>query len=149
LEYSELFIFDGNKVFPIKEGMRTAIAVGNMDNDNYLDLIVGNYAGGLAFYKGVTPPDKSLTVAITDVVQEKSSLQIFPNPTREKLHVKSYELEVERIDIYDVMGRFLQSKIVNLQSQIMLDVSEFPAGFYIIKVVLKDGTPLVNKFVKN
>ena len=57
----------------------------------------------------------------------------------------NYELREDTdIQIYDVVGKLLQSKIVNLQSEIVLDISHLASGLYFLKV---DNA--VVKIVKN
>ena len=50
------FTLKDSMLLYINEGSRSAVAVGNLNNDSYPDMIVGNYSGGLSFFKGVTPP---------------------------------------------------------------------------------------------
>ncbi len=148
LELDELFfVVDNNKIFPIKEGIRTAVTVGDIDNDGYPDLIVGNYAGGIAFYKGVQPPDKS--VRITDIVSVASPMQIFPNPVNDIIHFKITSFTgVKHVYIYDMLGRCKLQKTVDNEVSGELDVSAFAGGFYVVRFVLEDGTFLVKKFIK-
>jgi len=54
----------------------------------------------------------------------EASLRVYPNPTTWKITVESDKVhKVESIEIYDVVGNLLQSKIVNLQSTIEIDIS--------------------------
>jgi hypothetical protein len=84
-------------------------------------------------------------------------LRVYPNPTNGQLRISlpnpsetSASLSsqggantAEDIQIFDVVGRLLQSKIVNLQSEIVLDISHLANGLYF----LKTGNRVV-KFVK-
>ena len=61
-------------------------------------------------------------------------LQVYPNPANGQLRIINYELREENIQIYDVVGRLLQSTIVNLQSEITIDISHLANGMYYLKV---------------
>jgi hypothetical protein len=83
------------------------------------------------------------------------SLRVFPNPTRGKL-VVSTEYRVESIEIFDVMGRKVQSLMFNVQSSdpefnselnfksekfpsfggagVVINISHLPAGIYFIRI---------------
>ena len=78
-------------------------------------------------------------------------LVVYPNPTTGKITIESdkvykvegdkvYKVEsdkvykVKSVEIYDVIGNLLQSKIVNLQSEIEIDISGLSAGLYFLKV---------------
>ena len=63
------------------------------------------------------------------------SLRVYPNPTTNQLRITNYELwEDTDIQIYDIVGKLLQSKIVNLQSEIILDISHLANGMYFLKI---------------
>jgi hypothetical protein len=147
LDVNELFFVDNNKAFAIKEGIRTAIAVADIDNDGYWDMIVGNYAGGIAFYKGITPPDRSIT-KINNILAE-SLVQIFPNPTNNLLNFNiSSSNRVTSVQIYDILGRCTLQKTFNNEISGVLDVSSLSNGFYIIKFIMENGTFECKKIVK-
>ena len=72
------------------------------------------------------------------------ALKIYPNPVKEQLTVKNEQLsEGSVIEIYDAAGKLQKSKIVNLQSAIVIDVSHLSSGIYFLKA--GDNTV---KFVK-
>jgi len=119
VEMADLFFMQNARPYPVREGMRTAINLSDVDNDGYLDMIVGNYAGGLSFYKGITPPDKTVSIP-QNKVQMDNAILIYPNPTKGQLTIslpnpsKGGTYEIENVEIYDVFGR-KQEIIVNCQ----------------------------------
>ena len=74
-------------------------------------------------------------------------INIYPNPTTGELTITNYELKIMNVDVYDVYGRKLQSKIVNLQSEIVINISHLPAGVYFVKIRTEAGE-VVRKVVK-
>ena len=76
---------------------------------------------------------------------KSNEIHVYPNPTSNQLRITNCELrENADIQIFDIVGRLLQSKIVNLQSEIVLDISHLSAGLYFLKI---DNT--VVKIIKN
>lgn len=65
----------------------------------------------------------------------ENELKIFPNPVTEKLFVISYTL-YDLVEIYDALGNliFREHLKVNLQKQITIDISDFSAGIYFIRM---------------
>jgi len=80
------------------------------------------------------------TIGIGEVGTERAtSLRVYPNPTTGKFTI--YDLRFDdlqfddlQFDIYDVVGNLLQSKIVNLKSEMEIDISGLSAGLYFLKV---------------
>ena len=60
----------------IREGWRSAIALGNLNNDTLTDMLVGNYSGGLNLFFG--KPEKIF--GIVHPVSAYSQLLVSPNP---------------------------------------------------------------------
>ena len=76
-----------------------------------------------------------------------AKIKVYPNPTSGQLTFESGDLVIERIEIYDVVGR----KIVNCQLSIInsIDVSHLSNGMYFYKI-LTDGQQIVHgRFTKN
>ena len=72
---------------------------------------------------------------INEFTNDDFRFTIYPNPTSGQLRIMNYELREDAdIQIYDVVGKLLQSKIVNLQSEITLDVSHLANGMYYLKI---------------
>ncbi|MCX6233929.1 MAG: FG-GAP-like repeat-containing protein [Bacteroidetes bacterium] len=123
----------------ISEGYRTGVTIFNYNSDQYPDMIIGNWAGGVALYKGVTPSpadmeEKTGTAAIT--------MKVFPNPAGNIITVildgmsqaKSSELHVS-----DVFGR--EVKVIDVgrdQGEMQIDASGLKPGVYFIYLVM-DG----------
>ena len=62
-------------------------------------------------------------------------IQIFPNPTTGQITIKNYELKINNIEIYDIVGKLQESRISEIgKSEIVLDVSHLANGLYFLKV---------------
>lgn len=76
------------------------------------------------------------------------SIKIFPNPAASELTIDNGKLQIDRIEIYNVLGKkIFQSQISDLKSQIFVDVSQLPSGIYFVKV-RGEKEERVAKFVK-
>jgi len=67
--------------------------------------------------------------------------------TNYKLQITSDELPITNYEIYDAVGKKLQSEIVNLQFEIVIDISHFAKGIYFIKINNQINNQ-INKFIK-
>ena len=75
-------------------------------------------------------------VGIPDI--KADNICIYPNPTSGKLTIENGELEIEKIEIYDVVGQLLYqiNKSTNKQinNEISIDISHLAAGIYFLKI---------------
>jgi uncharacterized protein YjdB len=89
------------------------------------------------------------------------SITIYPNPTSGELQITSYELQVTGIEIFDMMGRKVQSPMFNVQGSETLNVkpetlnfetvtniSHLPTGVYFLRIQTETGV-VIRKVIKN
>ncbi|MBK8491904.1 MAG: T9SS type A sorting domain-containing protein [Saprospirales bacterium] len=80
--------------------------------------------------------------AVTDI--QRTSIHIFPNPTEGKLSLNG--VEAYRVDIHDWLGR----KVAKFEQPVgELDISNLPAGVYLLRIDTKNGTKYSARVVKN
>jgi hypothetical protein len=90
-----------------------------------------------------------------DVKPELSTLYVFPNPTTGELIIKNGELRVENVEIFDVLGRKVQSSEFNVQSsetrnpkpETVLNIPHLQAGLYIM-IITTDNGRKTHKIIK-
>lgn len=76
------------------------------------------------------------------------AVQLSPNPTSGALRLQiASDLELQELSITDLSGRKLSNLPVGNEASNLIDLSEFPTGVYLIRLVTKQGT-LVKKVVK-
>jgi hypothetical protein len=84
------------------------------------------------------------------------SLQVYPNPTAGELTIDNGQLTITGIEVFDIYGRKLTSHSSFLTSNSFtshsspltsIDISEFPAGVYFVRVRTEEGE-VVKKVVK-
>ena len=119
----------------IREGASTRIAFANLNNDEYVDAIVGNTRGGMTVFQSPISVDGIINSTI--LFPEKNNFyNIYPNPTAGILQVNTSE----KIDvkIYDVLGRqvyFLE----NITGEHTIDLGKNNSGIYIVLIKHKNG----------
>ena len=95
------------------------------------------------------------------------SLQVYPNPTTGQLRITNCELQIMGIEIFDVMGKKVQSskfkvsssnsepetlnfksKTLNLKPETEINISPLPSGIYFVRIQTEAGM-VTRKVVKN
>lgn len=106
------------------DGKRTAPAIADLNGDHFPDLLIGQYAGGVTFYKGRFPHFNGIGIDEHD-----NTISLFPNPTNSVLNIRSEQFTVNEIHIIDISGRMLLKT-----NQNTIDMSKLPCGIYIVEI---------------
>lgn len=111
----------------IWEGVQTAINGSDLDNDGTIDLLIGNYSGGISYYKGDSPTSIYSNTELTDI-------NIFPNPTNNIININLgiNNLENSTIELIDLVGKIILNKIVTKQL-VTFNLEGISQGVYLIK----------------
>lgn len=72
-----------------------------------------------------------------ETVIKTLDLKIFPNPTASILNIKADD-SFDKVLIYNELGQLVLSKENELSNEIVLDISHFIAGIYMVEVIGND-----------
>ena len=75
------------------------------------------------------------------------AIQLYPNPTNGMIEIKSNNLNIKQIELYDIFGKLLIEKKSN-DSTVTLDVSPYAKGMYLLRYTLSDDTQQTKKIIK-
>ena len=88
---------------------------------------------GLVYKYGVNMPIQGLNEQENDT----EFVNIFPNPTHENVTIEGKE--INKVEIYDMVGREVVSQTYNSKDKMEIDLFDMQDGIYIIKVYDKNG----------
>lgn len=77
--------------------------------------------------------------------QNMADVLVYPNPTTDRLTLEGQDMQ--RVDLYDAMGRLISHSHADSE-RITVSMVGMPAGLYLLKVMMKDGSVVVRKVVK-
>jgi len=121
-----------------RDGFRNAPAVGDLNGDQYPDMIMGNYCGGMTFYAGVEYVAPPIGVEEHDFAK-RNELLVYPNPSRGIINVvlpEEMDLKNATLQVFDLTGRMVKS-VSPSDINVELDLSAYTSGLYIL--VATDG----------
>lgn len=123
------FIKTDTTYLNIFQGTRTAPNGADINNDGLMDLIIGNYAGGVTFFKGT-----SSFVSVNENFIN-FNFELFPNPTNNffSIRILAEENKDYLLEVYTIMGQLISAdKIEN--NNIFKSTQNLSQGIYICKV---------------
>lgn len=132
----------------IYEGEQMAPTLADFNADGKLDLVVGNYSGGLAYFKGVG------TFGIEENIAVYSEMNLFPIPVQNELNLSfnDFNNQLKEITIIDGLGREIKS-ITSKENNVKIEMENLVSGFYVLqcKIIMPDNRYyfVTEKFVKN
>ena len=88
-------------------------------------------------------PCFGLPYDISEPENTKSTIKLFPNPTKDKLSINS-EYIISNIEIFDIYGRkVFETKETNTE----IDVSNLNKGIYFMRITDSSDKTTIKKFV--
>jgi hypothetical protein len=118
----------------IYEGVQCVITGIDMDADSAIDLIIGNYCGGVSFYRGFDS-------LLTEIPVESSNIDfsIYPNPAHEVTTISFSEPTSGELSVMDILGQKLFTFPLRNSKAIHLDSKHLNAGTYFCNLKTERG----------
>ncbi|MBL7791895.1 MAG: T9SS type A sorting domain-containing protein [Saprospiraceae bacterium] len=142
------FALDTEHFGDLKLGNRTHIAFGDVNNDGWLDALVGNYRGGLTLVSTDIPTGSVVKTNETPYPNADWA-NLWPNPAYQSMTIQlNRAWKPDFIEIRDVTGLVRKREPwIGPVSQ-SIDLQQFGAGIYFVRLL--DGTQsLTLKLVKH
>lgn len=124
-------------LFMINEGARSSPNLKDVNNDGIRDLILGNYAGGLAFFSSIP---NTLGIENPEEVNTEDIL-IYPNPASETINISvSYPaLTKIKYTFSDMLGQTVM-EFSNFNKLNTIQVQNLDKGIYFVNLEMIEGT---------
>jgi len=123
-------------------GMFAAPAAADLNADGWMDVLVGNSAGGIAYFNGVDP----LNTSVTEASINTQSILLYPNPANDLLTVAFSNMQVKtnyQISIVDITGRAVFTGNYQGLPQVTIPLTTIANGLYTL--IIKGNSSIVAK----
>jgi hypothetical protein len=142
-----IFTMTDSTFMDIFQGSRVAPNSSDINNDGYLDMVVGNYQGGLSFYKGVA----ALTTSNEFDNLIHFNFDVYPNPSdgNFSIHMISGENKNYHMELFNVMGQLVREEKIS-SDLVTIPAADLKQGIYLCKIseVNADGVKLSGGLTK-
>lgn len=113
-------------------GYMAAPAVADIDNDGIMELVVGNFGGGLQLFNSIIEVNHSIES------HQTARFTISPNPANDIVRITSSHNKAFRIVIADLAGQNVATQQAT-NGTTEVDISQLPQGFYLISLICGDS----------
>jgi hypothetical protein len=138
------YILENPNYGQILEGERSRISLADIDDDNILDMVVGNSRGGLAIFQTTLKTDGSVNTNHSAI----DKLALYPNPSTGKLVISNPESIDLDITVYNLQGKTIAHYSTKATPFLEKDLSFLQSGMYLIKIQTESEYNFI-KWIKN
>jgi len=114
-------------------GLRTAAALADFNSDDRMEMLVGNYAGGLEYFNGIA----EVLPGWEENTTNKSVIKIYPNPASEFVTVEVLNgKEIHAIKLFSSQGSLIKELNYSREKHTKNTTIKMPdkSGVYFIEV---------------
>lgn len=119
----------------LREGVRSAVTLYDFNNDGYKDAVIGNYRGGISYWRN----DLGTSLPTLDGLTSDQAFMLAPNPAAANCTVRLTipTLKNLRLDVLNDLGQTMLSSPMQDRT-LQLGTDRLQAGVYMVR--LSDGT---------
>lgn len=121
----------------LKAGNQTHLDFADLDADGWLDVVVGNFSGGISIYR----TDLEAVVVDTWAPElENTRITVYPNPASGAISIQLEGSDggEKQFFLYDAAGRLLAETRQN-DNLWQINAANFSAGIYFVQVINRQG----------
>ncbi len=133
LNTQDSFRLESDSLGHINIGNNITISLCDIDNDNYLELLIGNARGGLDFYNTPYSIDGINTNTSETNLEE---ITVYPNPAHDHFSIRTNE-SLSNITLFDLTGKVVKQWTKHID---MLTLDPEMKGIYTLAITKRDGS---------
>ncbi len=148
IDDSTYFVRNNNPV-SIYEGVRSGVSIADLNNDNYPDLVLGNFSGGLTYYQGTAKP--SINIHVNEIsATQAPQIVIVPNPATDFIRVlfknNDSSEPIYNVSVYNCFMKLVLS--IQSSQDNKINISALDPGVYFLQITTMNQSTHLAKLIK-
>ena len=113
------------------DGGKSAFAISDINNDNQMDMIIGNLSGGISYFSSDSLLNDTTTIIVNVSNISNTEFNIFPNPTYNELSISSNDNG--KLQIHNLLGQLVYSTIKR-EKKLKINIPNLTKGIYVVSL---------------
>jgi len=137
------FTLVDDMIMDYQNGIRSSVAIIDINNDGLLDLFTGNFSGGLHFFRGSSP---TTTLSETNF---NNDFSLYPNPALSEFKIKVADvnnIQILDVTIHNAVGQMIK-KVSAYKRDTPINVENLNAGIYFVSISSNGRLPSMHKLI--
>ena len=88
-------------------------------------------------------------VLTVEEFEENRIINIFPNPSQDKIQITSEKTDMKTIDIFNIAGQLIYSEKIEAKRHVEINMYSFSSGMYFVKVTNTANEVFTKKIILN
>jgi hypothetical protein len=117
-------------------GAMSSISIADINNDGYLEYLVGNARGGLLMYSD-SDWDPGTVLGVADLPLNQNGMRVFPNPAKGYFVCASENQPFvnPKTEVYNILGEKMNTETIFANNKVTVTTSSLSIGFYMVRIM--------------
>jgi len=116
-------------------GYRTSAALADISGSGHLEMIAGNFSGGLEYFNG----SAEVLPGVIQYTATEAEVNIYPNPADDVVYISVSSGQILAIAVYSLTGQLAMQQVINRSKETDIDISHIRQGMYLLLINTDTG----------
>ncbi|MCW5908452.1 MAG: T9SS type A sorting domain-containing protein [Chitinophagales bacterium] len=117
-------------------GSKSVFTMADLNNDGWMEYIIGNSRGGLMFYSDSVWDISTLPIGIANQPEHNERLFIYPNPAKDFVvcRIETGSITDTKVEVVNMLGQTVELDIRFAEKEIRINTQALQRGVYFVRI---------------